>query len=47
MELICTNSKRYSGTKFTSPEFFFPFVQAVNQAPCIIWAGGVGGGGGV
>ena len=40
MELICTKSKRASGTKFTSPEFYLPFAQAMNQAPCIIWAGG-------
>ena len=34
MELICTNGKYDSGTKFTSPEFCLPFIQnglPVNQ----------------
>ena len=33
-ELICANGKLDSGMKFTSPEFFFPFVQSVNQPVC-------------
>ena len=32
MKLICTNDKRDSETKFTSPEFCFPFAQTVNRS---------------
>ena len=31
MELICTNGKRDSGTKLTSPELCEPFTQTVNR----------------
>ena len=31
MELNCTDGKRNSGTKFTSPEFYLPFTQNVNR----------------
>ena len=31
MELIGTNGKCDSGTKFISPEFCVPFVQTVNR----------------
>ena len=34
MELICTNGKRDSGTKFTSPEFCLPFAQTANRPVC-------------
>ena len=34
MKLICTNGKRDSGTKLTSPEFCLPFTQTVNRAVC-------------
>ena len=32
MKLICTNGKRDSGTKLTSPEFCLQFTQTVNRA---------------
>ena len=31
MELICTNCKRDSRKKFTSPEFCVPFTQNLNH----------------
>ena len=34
MELICTNGKRDSGTKFISPELCLPFAQTVNWPVC-------------
>ena len=34
VELICSNGKRDSGTKFTSPEFCITFVQTVNRPVC-------------
>ena len=34
MELICTNGKCDSRTKFTSLEFCLPFAQTVNRPVC-------------
>ena len=32
VEMICTNGKRDSGMKFTSPEFCLPFAQTVSRS---------------
>ena len=34
MELICTNGKSDSGTKYIGPEFCVPFAQTVNRPVC-------------
>ena len=34
MELISTNDKRDSGTKFTSSEFYVPIAQTVDRLVC-------------